>query len=393
MRSLRPSSVVPAGVMRILRPRRRNSCSFSSSSSSRIWRLTADCDRCSCCPALVNEPVCATARSISSCLRSTPRHPATPLFCRLRAELGNGQIRSPHALRTTIPVGVTELRLSSRTASSTAIYGDSARSSRCSRGWRPACWTSGASLRHCGSRDEEFVVTRIVGARSSFLPCSFPSLPCPRSLQAQSLPEPESLAGSSTAIDTAGQHSRRSAAAAAGRDAARNGRRRSAGSGRRSARRRMIRVSLISTPLLRETPSAPRPHRDLALRLRRHPRRGRASGRRRHHRTAAARARARPRTDRRPGSPGAGAARRHRACMEIGRGVYETARARAAGLRRAARGLRRHRPGVLGGAARRATGVQALCCPIGRPRRTRPPRPAIRPASRAARRFRAAIRP
>ena len=36
-------------------------------------RLTADCDRCSCSPALVNEPVWATARRISSCRRSTAR--------------------------------------------------------------------------------------------------------------------------------------------------------------------------------------------------------------------------------------------------------------------------------------------------------------------------------
>ena len=70
-RRLSASSVVPAGVIRILPPTRRNSCSSSSSSSSRIWRLTADCDRCSWWPAAVNEPVSATARRISSCLRST----------------------------------------------------------------------------------------------------------------------------------------------------------------------------------------------------------------------------------------------------------------------------------------------------------------------------------
>ena len=41
----------PAGVMRTLRPTRRKMLSFSSSSSSRICRLIADCDTCSFRPA------------------------------------------------------------------------------------------------------------------------------------------------------------------------------------------------------------------------------------------------------------------------------------------------------------------------------------------------------
>ena len=43
------SSDSPAGVMRMRRPTRRKTGSFSSSSSSRIWRLMADCDTCSLC--------------------------------------------------------------------------------------------------------------------------------------------------------------------------------------------------------------------------------------------------------------------------------------------------------------------------------------------------------
>jgi hypothetical protein len=40
-----PEDDVPGGVMRILRPILRKSCSSSSSSSRRICRLTADCER------------------------------------------------------------------------------------------------------------------------------------------------------------------------------------------------------------------------------------------------------------------------------------------------------------------------------------------------------------
>ena len=57
--------------MRMRRPTRRKTGSLSSSSSSRICRLIADCDTCSLWPAAVNEPVSAMARMISSCRRST----------------------------------------------------------------------------------------------------------------------------------------------------------------------------------------------------------------------------------------------------------------------------------------------------------------------------------
>ena len=60
----------PAGVMRTFRPMRRKMLSFSSSSSSRICRLIADCDTCSFRPAPVKEPVSATAWTISSWRRS-----------------------------------------------------------------------------------------------------------------------------------------------------------------------------------------------------------------------------------------------------------------------------------------------------------------------------------
>ena len=56
----------PAGVIRTLRPTRRKMLSFSSSSSSRIWRLIADCETRSFRPAPVKEPVSATAWTISS---------------------------------------------------------------------------------------------------------------------------------------------------------------------------------------------------------------------------------------------------------------------------------------------------------------------------------------
>ena len=50
-----------AGVIRTCRPTRRNSGSPSSSSSSRIWRLIADCETCSFLPHAVKEPVSAIA--------------------------------------------------------------------------------------------------------------------------------------------------------------------------------------------------------------------------------------------------------------------------------------------------------------------------------------------
>jgi hypothetical protein len=63
----------PAAVMRTLRPIRKKMLSFSSSSSSRICRLIADWDTCSFRPAPVNEPVSATACTISSWRRSICR--------------------------------------------------------------------------------------------------------------------------------------------------------------------------------------------------------------------------------------------------------------------------------------------------------------------------------
>src|SRR5688500_16085190 len=65
------SSDSPAAVMRMRRPTRRNTGSLSSSSSSRICRLIADCETWSLWPAAVNDPVSAMARMISSCRRST----------------------------------------------------------------------------------------------------------------------------------------------------------------------------------------------------------------------------------------------------------------------------------------------------------------------------------
>src|SRR5688572_18619192 len=56
--------------MRMRRPMRWNTASPSSSSSSRTWRLIADCDTRSFSPAAVNDPVSAMARMISSCRRS-----------------------------------------------------------------------------------------------------------------------------------------------------------------------------------------------------------------------------------------------------------------------------------------------------------------------------------
>src|SRR5678815_4318492 len=56
--------------MRMRRPIRWKTGSPSSSSSSRIWRLMADCETCSFSPAAVKEPLSAIARMISSCLRS-----------------------------------------------------------------------------------------------------------------------------------------------------------------------------------------------------------------------------------------------------------------------------------------------------------------------------------
>ena len=66
IRWLNCSSDSPAGVMRMRRPMRRNTGFFSSSSSSRIWRLMADCETWSLWPAAVNDPVSAMARMISS---------------------------------------------------------------------------------------------------------------------------------------------------------------------------------------------------------------------------------------------------------------------------------------------------------------------------------------
>ncbi len=60
------TSASPAGVMRMRRPTLRKMFSLSSSSSSRIWRLIADCDTFSFRPAPVNDPVSATACTISS---------------------------------------------------------------------------------------------------------------------------------------------------------------------------------------------------------------------------------------------------------------------------------------------------------------------------------------
>ena len=67
------SSFSPVGVIWIRRPKRRNSGSLNSSSSSRICRLIADCETCSRAPAAVNEPLSAIARRISSCRRSIVR--------------------------------------------------------------------------------------------------------------------------------------------------------------------------------------------------------------------------------------------------------------------------------------------------------------------------------
>src|ERR1051325_2786149 len=64
-------SASPAGVMRMRRPMRWKTVSPSSSSSSRICRVVADCETSSFSPAAVNEPVSAMARMISSCRKST----------------------------------------------------------------------------------------------------------------------------------------------------------------------------------------------------------------------------------------------------------------------------------------------------------------------------------
>ena len=64
------TSASPAGVIRMRRPMRRKIASFISSSSRRICRLIADCDTCSFRPAPVNDPVSATACTISSWRRS-----------------------------------------------------------------------------------------------------------------------------------------------------------------------------------------------------------------------------------------------------------------------------------------------------------------------------------
>src|SRR5436190_3296805 len=68
------TSASAAGVMRTCRPTRRNSGSPSSSSSSAIWRLMADCDTWSFRPHAVNDPVSAMAWRISSWRRSTAQY-------------------------------------------------------------------------------------------------------------------------------------------------------------------------------------------------------------------------------------------------------------------------------------------------------------------------------
>src|SRR5919112_4525399 len=86
MRWLSCSSASPAGVICTWRPKRMKSGSFSSSSSSRIWRLMADCETWSRAPARVKEPVSAIALMISSCLRSTMSSRAQDVRLRLVVE-------------------------------------------------------------------------------------------------------------------------------------------------------------------------------------------------------------------------------------------------------------------------------------------------------------------
>ena len=133
-----------------------------------------------------------------------------------------------------------------------------------------------------------------------------------------------------------------------------------------------------------------RPDRGLALRARRHPRRGRAAERRRHHRAPAARARARPRTGRRTGSPGAGEGRlvgraRDRRAGSTKRPAPGTPGSTRCG-RSTARPTRRSRRPCAA-----SSGRSRPCFPTDESPPTRRPCPAPRPARSAARRFREAI--
>ena len=153
---------------------------------------------------------------------------------------------------------------------------------------------------------------------------------------------------------------------------------------------RLVRVSLVSSPLLRESSAARARTEVVAIRPRRHPRGGRAAERRRHHRAAAARARARPRTGRRTGSSGAGE----------GRLVGGAGSRRAGSTKRTAPGTpgstrcgrctarptrRSRRPCAA------SSGRSRPCFPTDKSPPTRRPCPAPRPARGAARRFREAI--
>src|SRR5262245_16950943 len=92
------------------RPKRMNSGSLNSSSSSRIWRLMADCETFRRAPAAVKEPLSAIARRISSCLKSIFGRgafaPRTPLPAPSLAASTARSGRVAHSLRSFASISI-----------------------------------------------------------------------------------------------------------------------------------------------------------------------------------------------------------------------------------------------------------------------------------------------